>query len=164
MNLILLGVLILFTYLALSTNIGPYNGLLGVLLTGTILWLTPLRQRPVRVRDIPGSFLALAVYLLLVAKNVLLGGIQVARLVLAPGMPLKSGVIAVKPDCDHELGQALIAHAISLSPGELLIETGEDGTMYIHTLDVHQTEKVTGRQQRHWHYLLNLIFGKSPEP
>jgi multisubunit Na+/H+ antiporter MnhE subunit len=70
-------------------------------------------------------------------------------------------VVAIKPACDHELGQALIAHAISLSPGELLIETGEDGTMYIHSLDVDQTEQVTGKQQKYWHYLLNLIFGDS---
>ena len=163
MNLIILGVLILFTYLALSTNIGPYNVLLGVLLTAAILRLIPVRRRPVRAADIPRGLWALTVYLLLVARNVLLGGLQVAGVVLNPRMPLKSGVVAVKPACDHELGRALIAHAISLSPGELLIDAGEDGTMYIHTLDVYQTERVTGRQQRRWHYLLDLIFGKSPE-
>ena len=161
MNLIILGLMILFTYLALSTNISLYNVLSGAVITGVILWLIPLRRRPVQVRDIPGGVRALVVYLFLVAKNVLLGGIQVARVVLTPRMPLKSGVVAIKPGCDHELGQALIAHAISLSPGELLIETGEDGTMYIHSLDVYQTEQVTAEQQEYWHYLLNLIFGKS---
>jgi multicomponent Na+:H+ antiporter subunit E len=161
MNLIILGLMILFTYLALSTNIDLYNVLLGAVIAGVILLLIPPRQRPVRIRNIPRGLWAMVVYLYLVAKNVLLGGIQVARLVLDPGMPLKSGVVAIKPACDHELGQALIAHAISLSPGELLIETGEDGTMYIHSLDVDQTEQVTGKQQKYWHYLLNLIFGDS---
>ena len=61
---------------------------------------------------------------------------------------LKSGVVSVDPDCDHELGQALSAHFISLSPGELLIETEDDGTMYIHSLDVDQTEKVTREEQK----------------
>lgn len=162
MNLIILGMMILFTYLALSANISLYNGLLGALIAGVILWLIPSRQRPVQVKDIPRGLWALVVYLFLIAKNVLLGGIQVARLVLDPRMPLKSGVVAIKPDCEHELGRALIAHAISLSPGELLIETGEDGTMYIHSLKVYQTEQVTGKQQKYWRYLLDLIFGKSP--
>ncbi len=162
MNRIILGLMILFTYLALSTNIRLYNVLSGAAITAAILWLMPFRRRPVQVRDIPGGAWALVVYLLLVAKNVLMGGIQVARLVLTPRMPLKSGVIAIKPECDHELGRALIVHAISLSPGELLIESGEDGTMYIHSLDVYQTEQVTTKQQAHWHYLLNLIFGNAP--
>jgi multicomponent Na+:H+ antiporter subunit E len=160
MNKIILGVMILLAYLALSTNISLYNIGFGVLVALGVLALVPSRRRTVQAGDIPKGFKALVLYMLLLIKNTLVGGFQVARLVLDPAMPLKSGVVAVEPDCDHELGQALSAHAISLSPGELLIETDESGTMYIHTLDVDQTERVTRQEQKYRRSLLQMIFGE----
>ncbi len=160
MNRIILGVMILLAYLALSTNLSWYNIGFGILVAFGVLALVPIRRETVQAGDIPKGFKALVLYLLLLAKNTLVGGFQVARLVLDPAMPLKAGVVAVKPDCDHELGQALSAHAISLSPGELLIETDESGIMYIHTLDVEQTEKVTKQEQKYRRSLLQLIFGR----
>ncbi len=159
MNYIILWVMILFTYLSLSTNISSYNLLFGSLMAILILYLSPVRKHSVTVKHFFKGFVALVIYLLLLIKNTLIGGIQVARLVLDPQLSLKTGVIAVNPDCDHELGQALSAHSISLSPGELLITTDEKKTMYIHSLNIEQTEKVIKKEQQYRRYLLDLIFG-----
>ncbi len=159
MNHIILGGLILFTYLALSTSVTLYNCIWGIVLTAIILRLIPSKRRPVKVSHLPRAFLAMLIYMVILIWNVLVGGFQVARLALDPRMPLKPGVVAVKPDCDHELGQALSAHAISLSPGELLIGTDESGMMYIHSLEIDQTEKVAQKEQKYRRYLLDLIFG-----
>ena len=160
MNKIIFGVKILLAYLALSTNISIYNTIFGIVVTLGVLALMPARQKAVQARDIPRGFKALVLYLIHMIKNTLVGGYQVARIVLDPSMPLRSGVVAVDPDADHELGQALSAHAISLSPGELLVETDASGTMYIHSLNVEQTEKVTREEQKYRRKLLNLIFGE----
>ena len=159
MNKIILGIMILLAYLALSTNVSAYNTLFGAVVAAAILKMIPARARAVQARDVPKGFMALVLYLGLMVKNTVMGGLQVSGMVLSPRLNLKSGVVAVDPDCDHELGQALSAHAISLSPGELLIETGEDGTMYIHSLNVEQTEKVTRVEQKYRQSLLKLIFG-----
>ncbi len=159
MNRILLAIMILLAYLFMSTNISVYNIFFGSAVTLVIMKMIPARKRTVQVRDIPKGFLALFKYLVLLIKNTIIGGFQVAGIVLSPKMNLKSGVVAVDPDCDHDLGQALSAHAISLSPGELLIETDEEGTMFIHSLDVEKTQKVTRQEQKYRRYLLNLIFG-----
>ena len=159
MNKIILALMIWMTYLALSTTINLYNIFFGAAVALIIQKMTPVRTRVVQVGDIPKGFVALAQYLLLLIKNTLVGGFQVAGMVLSPKLDLKSGVVAVNSDCDHELGRALSAHFISLSPGELLIETDEDGTMYIHSLDVEQTEKVTRSEQKYRQSLLKMIFG-----
>ncbi|HCY87453.1 MAG TPA: hypothetical protein DHV36_20130 [Desulfobacteraceae bacterium] len=159
MNRFILFVKILLVYLALSTNISVYNISFGVVVTLGIMALMPKRPQSIQATDFPKGFKALVLYLILMVKNTLAGGFQVARIVLDPSMPLKAGVVAVDPDSDHELGQALSAHAISLSPGELLVETDAEGIMYIHSLDVAQTEKVTREEQKYRRRLLQLIFG-----
>lgn len=158
MNRIILWIMILFAYLALSTNISVYNIFFGALVATAVMWLIPLHRNTVNVKDVPRGFCALVVYLSMLIRNVIIGGIQVAALVLRPKMVLKSGVIAVKADCDHELGQALSAHSITLSPGELLVETDKDGTMYIHTLDIEQTAGSIEKEQAKRRYLIDLIF------
>ncbi|MEH0021645.1 MAG: Na+/H+ antiporter subunit E [Desulfobacter sp.] len=159
MNRIILAIKIWLAYLAMSTNISLYNIGFGALITLGVMVLIPSRMQAVQASDVPKGAKALVLYLALLFKNTVVGGLQVARLVLDPAMPLKSGVVAVEPDCDHELGQALSAHAISLSPGELLIETDASGTMYIHSLNVSQTEQVTKKEQKYRQFLLKLIFG-----
>lgn len=69
------------------------------------------------------------------------------RIILHPKLPIKSGIIAIPSTSESELGRALSAHAISLPPGELFVEMDENGTMYIHSLDVDLTEKQAGAAQ-----------------
>lgn len=158
MNVIILWIKILFAYLFLSGNISLYNLGFGILVASAILWLIPLNPKSMNVKHLVGGFRALITYLIVTARDTMRGAILVASLILRPEMPIKPGVVAVKPDCDHELGQALSAHSITLSPGELLIETDEDGTMYIHTLDVDQTAKNIQKGQAYRSHLINLIF------
>lgn len=159
MNKMLMGVIIWFAYLALSTYVTLYNMVFGGIIAVLILAIMPARSRKTQISTFPGGFKALMRYLWMTAKNTIIGGIQVAAIVLGPKSKLKSGIIAVDPDCDHELGRALSAHAISLSPGELLVETGEDGVMYIHSLNVDQTLEVTRKEQKERQSLLKMMFG-----
>ena len=69
-------------------------------------------------------------------------------IILHPKMPVKSGIVAIPAGCQSEIGQAISAHAISLPPGELFMEIDEEGTMYIHSLDVDLTEKQAGAAQK----------------
>jgi multicomponent Na+:H+ antiporter subunit E len=89
---------------------------------------------------------------------VIISGIQVVKIVMHPKLPINPGIIAFAPECHSEIGRALAAHAISLAPGELLIEMARDGTMYIHSLDVEASERLVKASQNVRRDLLKKIF------
>ena len=158
MHHILPFLIMLFTYLALSTSAGPLNLVLGALIALAIVWLLRPQRLAVNWRQLPSAFLALVRYNATLARNVIKSGVHIAGLVLHPDLPIQSGIIAVPPECDSELGRALGAHAISLPPGELFIEMDDDGTMYIHSLDVFETERSVQRGQAYRRELMKKMF------
>jgi multicomponent Na+:H+ antiporter subunit E len=97
-------------------------------------------------------------YAVILAGDLIKSGIQVARIVLNPALPIKPGIVAIPTGCESELGTALSAHAISLTPGELVIEMDEQGVMYTSCLDVTTSEKQVAEAQRLRENLLKKIF------
>lgn len=96
----------------------------------------------VRWRKLPGQVLALFIYVALLFWDILRSGIDVARRVLSPKMDLKPGVLTV-PTCDPQMSAviaALSAGAITLTPGELVVELTDDCNMFVHCLDVESSE------------------------
>lgn len=148
-------------YLALSANLELGNVVLGLLLAGGITSLVhpaPYRIQPQRV---PAALWALARYVLVVGKDVVEGGLQVARLTLDPKLPIHPAIIAIPSGTESEAATALSAHAITLSPGAMVIEIGDHGAMYTHTLDVTVPDEVYFAMQAKRR---NLLMEIAPEP
>ncbi len=162
MQSILPVVILLFTYLALSASLQLSNMVLGFLIAMGVYFLLRQSRRPVNWRRIPRAFTALAVYMAIIIRNTIVSGINVARIVIQPRMPLNSGIIAFPAECESDRGRAIGAHAISLAPGELLIEMDPDGTMYIHSLDVEGSRKLVEASQKRRRDLLQRIFDTPP--
>ncbi len=78
--------------------------------------------------------------------------------ILTPRLPLQPGVVAIRSDCDDELDTALAAHAISLAPGELVVEIDAQGVLYTHTLDATHAAETIAEAQRLRAELLSRIF------
>jgi multicomponent Na+:H+ antiporter subunit E len=78
--------------------------------------------------------------------------------VLNPRLPLRQGIIAIPSGCQSELGTALSAHAITLTPGEMVVEIDADGVMYTHALDVSAAETAVLDAQTQRRDLLAKIF------
>jgi multicomponent Na+:H+ antiporter subunit E len=135
-------------YLALTANLELGNLVLGlVIATGLTALLRPPRGT-FDLRQLPDTLMAIIRYLFVVILNAIKSGLVVARLVLDPVLPVKQGIIAIPSGCDEELATALSAHAITLAPGEMVVEIGEDGVMYTHALDAtHAAEYVAEAQQ-----------------
>jgi multicomponent Na+:H+ antiporter subunit E len=145
------------TYLALSANLQFSNILLGFIIAAGILILIRLPRRPVRWMRLPLAFVALVTFIGMLFYNVIRSGIQMVRLILHPKLPIKPGIVAIPAGCQSEFGRAVSAHTISLTPGELFVEIDENGTMYIHSLDVELTEKQAGAAQKIQGDLLHRI-------
>ena len=145
-------------YLALTANLELSNLVLGlVLATGLTLLLRPPRGA-FKFRQVPAALLALGRYLFVVAFDAVRSGLVAARLVLDPALPVKPGIIAIPSGCDSELATALSAHAITLTPGEMVVEVDEDGVMYTHALDATQAAEYVAEAQLLRRELLRKIF------
>ena len=145
-------------YLALTANLEPGNVVLGLLVaTGLTLLMRPPRGT-FELKRLPGAVLALGRYLFVVILDAIKSGLVAARLVLNPALPVKPGIIAIPSDCDSELATALSAHAITLAPGEMVVEIGKDGTMYAHALDATRAADYVEEAQALRRELLRKIF------
>ena len=158
MHTIIPMIVLVFIYLALSANLQFSNLILGILIATGILSLLRFPRQPVKWARLPLAFTALAIFVGMLLYNVIRSGIQMVLIILHPDLPIKSGIVAIRTDCQSELGRAINAHAISLPPGELFVELDENGTMYIHSLDVYLTKKQAEASQRIQGDLLRRIF------
>ena len=135
-------------YLALTANLRLSNIIAGLLLSSLILLLLRPAAHAVKWRFLPSTTWAIFRYLLVLAYDLIISGIQVARIVLDPALPIQQGIIAIPTNCESETGQALSAHAITLTPGELVVEMSDEGVMYTHVLDAtHAKDDMAVAQQ-----------------
>lgn len=129
-------VALLLTYIALTGNLELENVIVGLLVAVGLARLLAPSRSGFELRRLPRALLALSRYVIVVFYDVVKSGLVVARLVLDPDLPVEAGIITIPSGCDSELATALSAHAITLAPGEMVVEIGPGGEMYTHTLDV----------------------------
>jgi multicomponent Na+:H+ antiporter subunit E len=146
-------------YLMLTANFALPNLVLGLLVAAGITLLMP-KDAPMlfRLDRLPRFLWTGMQYAYIVIKDVVLGGIATARIVLDPKLPLKAGIVAIPYGSQSELGSAFSAHAITLSPGELVIEIDSDGNMYTHALNVDATAAAAEEGQAARRKLLDAMF------
>lgn len=150
-------ILLTAVYLALTANLQPSNLVLGLLLAAGILFLLRPESRDQSWRFSLSGIMAMLRYILVLIYDLIVSGIEVARLVLNPDLPLQQGTIAIPTTCATEASQALSAHAITLTPGELVIEMDEAGTMYTHVLDTSHAEEDAIKAQEMREQMLGKI-------
>ena len=144
-------------YIALTANLQPANILLGAIIAAVIMLLLRKSGRSDRWRFAPDGILAFVRYVFVLIYDLIISGVQVARIVLDPNLPINQGDIAIPTTCKSEAALALSAHAITVTPGEMVIEIGEDGDMYTHVLDATQAEEDIIRAQRMREQMLGKI-------
>jgi multicomponent Na+:H+ antiporter subunit E len=151
-------ILLTLAYLALTANFQLLNIIAGFIIACLVILLLRPQPRKVNWRQFPQTMLALVRYFLVLIYDLIVSGVQVARIVLSPSLLIKPGIIAIHSTCRSEEATALNAHAITLTPGELVVEMSEDGTMYTHCLDASKSEEVLEQAQTMRVELLEKIF------
>jgi len=75
------------------------------------------------------------IFLLVLFKEMLLANLDVAFRVLHPKIPIRPGIVKVKPGIKSDMGKLLLANSITLTPGTLSMDyIGDD--LYIHWINV----------------------------
>jgi multicomponent Na+:H+ antiporter subunit E len=144
-------------YLALTSNLAWNNLLVGLVVAAGLSWLLRPSLKPFNWRRLPATLLAVLRYLLVLLADLIGSGVQVARIVLDPKLPIQPGVVAIPSGCESELATALSAHAISLTPGELVVEIDDEGVMYTHCLDASRAAEYVAEAQQMRRDLLQKI-------
>lgn len=146
------------TYLMLTSNFEWLNIIVGILIAIGITLLLRPRLKVFSWRETPQAIVALLRYLVILAYDIVSGGVMVARLALSRHPDLKSAIIAIPSECTSELATALSAHAISIAPGELVVEIDDNGVMYTHVLDDSHSPEYKEQAQTLRRDLLQRIF------
>jgi multicomponent Na+:H+ antiporter subunit E len=157
MNLLRGTILLTAVYIALTANFQLSNFIVGLLLALGVMLLLRSSAQTLDWRFSPGVALALARYILVLIYDLMLSGVQVARIVLDPRLPIHQGNIAIPTTCETPVAQALSAHAITVTPGEMVVEMAPEGTMYTHVLDASNAEDDIKRAQEMREAMLEKI-------
>ncbi|MCD6415501.1 MAG: Na+/H+ antiporter subunit E [Planctomycetes bacterium] len=76
------------------------------------------------------------VYIPFFAYYCLKANLEVAYLVLHPDMPIRPGIVKVRTSLRTRVAITALANSITLTPGTLTVDADEDGTLYVHWIDV----------------------------
>lgn len=101
-----------------------------------------------------------AVYLVIFAYYLARANIDVAYRVLHPAMPIHPGIVKARTRLKTASARTALANSITLTPGTMTVDVIDDGTLYVHwinvkTQDVEQaTEAIAGR----FEWFLKKIF------
>lgn len=137
-------------YLALTNNLEPVNWLIGLGLSVGIVRLIRPNKAPIQWRYLPKATVAAITFLARLIWDLIVSGVQVAGLVIQKNPDIEQDIIAI-PDATQQTWITVAsAAAITLTPGELVVEIGEDGTLYTHTLYADQTlnKSIKAQEQR----------------
>ncbi len=150
--------ILLILYLAITGNLQISNIVLGTLVATIATMLLRPQPDSIDLNRLPLAAWALLRYISILAVDVVRSGINVARIVLHPALPIRPGIIAIPSGCDSELGAALSAHAITITPGEMVIGIDEQGVLYTHCLDATHAAEYAAQAQAMRRDLLSKIF------
>jgi multicomponent Na+:H+ antiporter subunit E len=138
---------LLLIYLALTANIAPGNILLGVLLAGLVIFFVQPGKIVHNLARLPQALWALVRFLAVLVVDIIKSGVVVAQIVLSPHLPIYPGIIRIPTQCSNDLGAALSAYALTVTPGEITMEISEDGELFVHCLDVRRSQEYVHEAQ-----------------
>ena len=99
-----------------------------------------LAEQPLKLLD-PARWFWLLCYVPVFFYYCLKANLQGAYLVLHPQMPINPGIVKVKTKLKSKAALTVLANSITLTPGTLTVDAEEDGTLYVHWIDVKTTDE-----------------------
>lgn len=118
----------------------PGNFLLAYIFSLVVIVATGQRFDNFHLRNVPLQLYYLIAYVLFLAIEVLVSGVKVALIVVAPELKISpdSTELSTFDESNNDLISAISAHGITITPGELVVdfkESDEEGaTMIVHSL------------------------------
>jgi len=145
-------------YLLLTGDLSFINLSYGVILAVVIsILMRPSKIKPDWRRS-PTFIWAVLRYSMLLMYDLFKSGFQIARLVLDVKLPIHPDIISFPIECQSDLALSLSMHAMTLTPGELVIELNQYNELKIHVLDASKSIETITQVHRQREKLLRDIF------
>jgi multicomponent Na+:H+ antiporter subunit E len=117
---------------------GVFFAVLTILVTRGVLGASIRRPLPHLLRRLPW----IVALLVVVAKNLVVGSVDVAYRSLHPRLPVYPGILAVDVRGMGDLELTSLANVITLTPGTMTIEVDtERGLLFVHTINARDLGK-----------------------
>ncbi len=84
----------------------------------------------------PRRYFWAVIYVFVFTYYVLKANFDVAYRVLHPAMPIEPGIVKVKTKLQSPEARTALANSITLTPGTLTVDMTDDGTIYVHWINV----------------------------
>jgi len=137
---------LLLFWVLLNGNLALDTLLVGVLASLAIVFF--LRESTSflsEFRATPRAFVASLQYIGYFLKELVKSNIALARIVLAPTLPINPGIVKVRTTLQSKMGRLMLANSITLTPGTLTVEM-EGEWLYIHWVNI-ETDDIDGATQ-----------------
>lgn len=161
-SMIVLAFIISGTWMIVTNRLTLESFVVGLIIGLVSVLLVRPKNANVRLVRVPRQLFYLVVYMASLFWDILLSGIDVARRVVSKDMGLHPGIIAIGTQDETQSGliTALSANAITLTPGELVVELDDQHTMYVHCLDITGSLQKADGQQTQRLKLFKRILGR----
>jgi multicomponent Na+:H+ antiporter subunit E len=112
------------------------------------------------LRATPRALGTAVLYVFFFSKELVKANFSVARIVLAPALPLNPGIVKVRTRLQSRMGRLLLANSITLTPGTLTVDI-RDEWLYIHwvSVDSAETEAATAAIVSGFENYLEVMYG-----
>jgi multicomponent Na+:H+ antiporter subunit E len=135
-TVLLLNILVALVWHAMQPVAGPGDYILGFVVGFVML---AFLYRPYGRRTF-----AVVTYIVYLLWAIVVSSFQVAAIILSPKPQLRQGIVAVPVDACTDFELAILASSITLTPGTLSIDVGQDAAgkrvLYVHNLVVGDPE------------------------
>lgn len=100
------------------------------------------------------------VYLPVLFYYIVKANLDVVYRALHPKMPIHPGIVKIKTNLSSDSGITALANSITLTPGTLTVDVGEEGVLYVHWInvratDIEETTKLIGER---FEWFLKKVF------
>jgi len=102
----------------------------------------------------------LLVYIPVFLYYIVVANLDVMYRILHPQLPIKPGIVKIKTKLKTASARVALANSITLTPGTMTVDLTDDGTLYIHWINIKSTdtEKATEYIAKPFEYFLAKIF------
>ena len=131
-----LWALLTFVWIAISSSLALESVITGALIAAALAYMFARRFAIWRgIRFSPTRLYHFIIYTGVFVVELVRANINMMRYVYAPRLSVEPGVVKVKTNLKSPIGRLALANSISLTPGSLVLDIGED-ELLVHCLDM----------------------------
>jgi multicomponent Na+:H+ antiporter subunit E len=152
---------LLLIWLVANDSLAPEIVLVGAVVAALLAVLcAPFARVYADIRWTPRVLLNAFAFLGVFVWELVLANLNVARLVFAPRIDIRPGIVEIKTRLKSPLGRMVLANAITLTPGTLVVDIRDD-SLFIHWIVVSSvdpeaaTRDIAGRFEKY----LEVVYG-----